>query len=569
MLKDLAVKTKILLLAVIMLVIMGVIAIIGIYSNREAKQALDDMYNYNIMSSQYLNDANNRVRTIDVNVSYLMQQDFSPESRKIVTADILDRLKDIRTDAEQLKNIDRSEKAQAALEDLVKNLDTAEAKVKEVDNLGNTNEDKIKIMENLASTKVIASNIGALTPENVAQAKILFEASDKSYNRTIQAFMVIILLGIIIGVAAAMFIARNISAPLQESVSRLNAVADGDLTQTVPAELMDRRDEVGMVMQALAKMQQSLQNVLQNVTQEVENSASMVNEVQILIGGLNNSAQDMSAVTEQMSAGMEETAASTVNIQTLSEQLRDQIHDTAKQAHDSEAYTEEIAQRANELKNTMDRSSSEAQHIYANTRSSLEEAIESAKVVDNINVLTQDITEIAEQTNLLALNAAIEAARAGEYGRGFAVVADEVRKLAEQSHDTAEKIKALTGKVTGSVQNVSDGAFGLLSFMDTNVNNDYEMINKTAVQYKEDAGYLNEFARKSNESAQNLIDAVETITRAMEEIAKATQEGAVGNTTVAEKVTNVAEMANDILVKINASKEGTENLKQQVNKFKV
>jgi methyl-accepting chemotaxis protein len=38
---------------------------------------------------------------------------------------------------------------------------------------------------------------------------------------------------------------------------------------------------------------------------------------------------------------------------------------------------------------------------------------------------------------------------------------------------------------------------------------------------------------------------------------------------VAEKVTNVAEKANDILNKINASKEGAENLKNQVAKFKI
>ena len=88
---------------------------------------------------------------------------------------------------------------------------------------------------------------------------------------------------------------------------------------------------------------------------------------------------------------MEETAASTVNLQTLSDQLKEQIHATAKAAKDSESYTEEISKRADSLKTTMDQSSGEARRIYADTKTSLEEAIESAKVVDNINVLTQDI----------------------------------------------------------------------------------------------------------------------------------------------------------------------------------
>lgn len=147
---------------------------------------------------------------------------------------------------------------------------------------------------------------------------------------------------------------------------------------------------------------------------------------------LGNSPEEKIDMFESLSAaGMEETAASTASLQNLSDHLREKIHATAKGAADSERYTVEIAERASSLKEAMEKSSQAAQSIYAETKKRLEAAIAEAKVVDNINVLTQDITEIAEQTNLLALNAAIEAVRAGEYGRGFAAVADEVRKLAE------------------------------------------------------------------------------------------------------------------------------------------
>lgn len=567
--ENLSVRTKILLLSVIMLIITCVVAAVGVFSNQKSKQALDDMYNYNLMATQYLNDANNHLRGIDVAVAYMLQQDFSADSRKVMLADIKGRLQSIKGDIDKVKEIDRSPRAQEIIAGLEKNLVTVESKVQECETLGNTTEDKVKIFNNLSSTGIIATDMAVLTPDNVSQGKVLFEENNANYELTIKIFLGIIMVGLLVGIAVAFFIARNIASPLAASIEHLNAVADGDLTQEIPAGLSAREDEVGLVMQALVRMQKALRSVIKNVHDEAENSANMVIEVQGLVDSLNESTQDMSAVTEQMAAGMEETAASTASLQNLADHLRDKIHATGKGAADSEAYTVEIAERAGGLKVAMEKASQEADHIYKDTKVSLEEAIESVKVVDNINVLTQDITEIAAQTNLLALNAAIEAARAGDAGRGFAVVADEVRKLAEQSHDTAEKIKDLTGQVTGSVQNLSDGAFDLLKFVDEKVGKDYERINETAVRYQEDADYVNEFAQKSNTAAQDLIRSVNVMNQSMEEIAKATHEGAVGNTTVAEKVTVVAEKANEILDKMNASMEGAENLKKQVARFKV
>ncbi len=565
----LSVKVKILLLAVIMLLITCLVAAVGIFSNSQAKQSLDDMYNYNLMTTQYLNDANNQLLNIVSDVSYIQQQNFTVENRKILLENIENKLKIMAEDVAKVKEIDRSQRAQETIAVLEKNLADFSAKVKATESLGMSVEDKAKILENLSGASAISASLSILTPDNVLQGKLLFEENNAAYDRAIKIFMGIILLGILIGVAAATIIARNIADPLSESVRQLDAVANGDLTQKIPPELGERRDEVGSMVQALQKMQGALRSVLKEVQNEADKSADMVQEVQQLVGELNDSTQDMSAATEEMAAGMEETAASTSNLQHLSDTIGDRIRENAQEAQESEEYTDQVAERATRLQTTMAQSSGEATRVYTATKTAVEDAIESAKVVEQINSLTGDITEIAEQTNLLALNAAIEAARAGEHGRGFAVVADEVRKLAEQSHDTAVNIHSLTEKVTSSVQNLSTGAFGLLKFMEENVSKDYELINETAVQYRDDADYLRGFARKSNTTSQELADSVVTMNNAMEEIAKATHEGAMGNTTVAEKVTLVAEKANDILAKINISQQGAENLKKQVAKFKV
>jgi len=566
---NLSVKMKILLLSAVMLVITCMVAAVGVYSNSQAKQSLDDMYNYNLMTTQYLNDANNHFRMISSDVSFIQQQNFTVENRKVLLKDITTRLKAISADVAKVKEIDRGERAQKAIASLEKNIADFAAKVQDTEKLGTSPADAIKILNNLSGANAIGSDLSVLTPDNVFQGKLLFEANNAAYDRTIHIFTAIIILGIVVGVLVATIIARNIAVPLGESVEYLNAVADGVLNQNIPAELGARRDEVGSMIQALKRMQTELRNVLKEVHDEADKSADMVQEIQSLVAELNNSAQDMSAATEQMAAGMEETAASIVGLQQLSDNIGGRIHDNANDSQESEQYTAQVAERATRLQSSMAQSSTEAQNVYSETKTSVEAAIESAKVVEQINDLTGDITEIAEQTNLLALNAAIEAARAGEHGRGFAVVADEVRKLAEQSHDTAVNIQSLTEKVTSSVQNLSTGAFGLLKFMEDKVSKDYATINETAVQYRDDADYLRGFARKSSATSQELAEAIERMNSSMEQISTATHESAVGNTTVAEKVTLVAEKANDILAKINISQAGAENLKRQVAKFKL
>ena len=562
-LKDYSVKTKVAILSVFLLLTVALVAVVGIYSSHSAKQALDEMYHHNLMTTQYLNDANNRLRSINVNVSYIVQQNFTQENRQILLDDIAGNLAGIRHDVEEIQKMEQSDRTKEALSTLDKNLDAADAAVKAVSTLGTAPEDKAEAYNQLSSLTAIGANMQVLTPDNVFQGKQLFEANNIQYARTLKIFAAIILISLILGIVMSRIIADNISAPLNTSIDHLNAVATGDLNREIPAALSNRADEIGVVVKALMKMQ----GFMKQVHEEAEKTDAVVGELEAMINAMNNETQDMSAVTEEMSAGMEETAASTASMQQVSGHLSEEIQHTVQEMKKSEAYTCEIAGRATELKAKMEQSQEASNRVYGSTKTSVEDAIEAAKVVQEIETLTQAITDVAEQTNLLALNASIEAARAGEQGRGFAVVAGEVGKLAEQSQETAEKIKSLTGQVMSAMEALSKGAFDLLHFIDEDIRKDYEQMDETAVQYKEDAEFFHRTAKSSTKSSEELLSSVRNMNQSMDEIGRATHESADGNTRIAENIVGMAERYADILEKVQGFKEGTERLKNLVTAF--
>lgn len=562
-LKDYSVKTKVTILSVFLLLTVALVAAVGIYSSHSAKQALDEMYHHNLMTTQYLNDANNRLRSITVNVSYIVQQNFTQENRQILLDDIAGDLAGIRHDVDEIKKMEQSERTQTALSALDKDLDAADAAVKAVGTLGTSPEDKAEAYNQLSSLTAIGANMQVLTPDNVFQGKQLFETNNIQYARTLKIFAAIILISLILGIVMSRIIADNISAPLNTSIDHLNAVATGDLNREIPAALSNRADEIGVVVKALMKMQ----GFMKQVHEEAEKTDAAVGELEAMINAMNNETQDMSAVTEEMSAGMEETAASTASMQQVSGHLSEEIQHTVQEMKKSEAYTCEIAVRATELKAKMEQSQEASNRVYGSTKTSVENAIEAAKVVQEIETLTQAITDIAEQTTLLALNASIEAARAGEQGRGFAVVAGEVGKLAEQSQETAERIKSLTSQVMGAMEALSKGAFDLLHFIDDDIRKDYAQMDETAVQYKEDAEFFHKTAKGSTKTSEELLVSVRNMNQSMDEIGRATHESADGNTHIAENIVGMAEKYADILEKVQGFKEGTERLKHLVTAF--
>ena len=211
---------------------------------------------------------------------------------------------------------------------------------------------------------------------------------------------------------------------ISDVVRVANALAKGDLTQTISKDYPGSFDE----------MKTGINGTVENLKQlvgEIKDATDTINTASKEIAAGNS---DLSQRTEEQASSLEETASS---MEELTSTVR-QNAENAKQANQLAIGASDVAGKGGAVVSQV-----------VTTMDSINES--SRKIVDIISV----IDGIAFQTNILALNAAVEAARAGEQGRGFAVVAGEVRNLAQRSAAAAKEIKTLIGDSVGKVEDGS------------------------------------------------------------------------------------------------------------------
>ena len=287
-------------------------------------------------------------------------------------------------------------------------------------------------------------------------------------------------LGVLVGLLIAWRITRNITQPLRETLLVADKIASGDLTARIDTQ---RGDEPGLLMQAVGRMNQNLQEIILQVRQSVDNVARA--SAEIAAGNI-----DLSSRTEQQSAAVVETAASM-------EQLTSTVKQNADNAHQASRLAQEASHNAGRGGEIVQDVVVTMEDISASSR----------KIADIINV----INGIAFQTNILALNAAVEAARAGEQGRGFAVVAGEVRSLAQRSATAAREIETLIKEAGQKVDNGSR----LVSSAGQAMNDIVRSVSQVS-------GIMNEIASASEEQSRGILQ----IGQAMTEMDTTTQQNA-------------------------------------------
>jgi methyl-accepting chemotaxis protein len=256
---------------------------------------------------------------------------------------------------------------------------------------------------------------------------------------------------------------------------------------------------------------------------------------------LNKSAKEMQMRAEEASQQMKNINANIQGIKEGAEVISGKVMDTA-------AATEEMASTGNSVvKNSEEvlAASLQAKERAEQGKKAVQKTVETMKGINDgvlgaANIVTDlahssneigdiitSINDIAGKTNLLSLNAAIEAARAGEHGKGFAVVADEVRKLADQSAQSANKIKEIITEIQKKTQKVVEAMEEEI----TSVNSGMKTVEEAGASLDEinlSVGRVTQLIEGVTIGIKENASAAEQIAAGTEEISSITQESTAG-----------------------------------------
>lgn len=396
----------------------------------------------------------------------------------------------------------------------------------------------------------------------------------KSLESTYNASVVTCTLTIIVSIIALLFVVfaviTMVIKPLLRTQKEINGIIvnidnkKGDLTQRVTPINNAEVDAVG---KGINVFMTKLQAIFKAV---VTNSARMervVDDVRQSVQTSNSSVSDLSALTEELSATMQDISENASVINTNTDNVAKEVELIAEKTDELTGYTKDMKAHAQSMESVARTNMESTDRKVSEILEVLQKAIEDSNSVKQVNSLTNDILNIASQTNLLALNASIEAARAGEAGRGFAVVASEISQLAAASQEAANNIQRINAVVTNSVNNLSDNANGLVSYINDSILPEFERFVESGVEYNDKAsfieGTMTDFKEKTDSLKQSMLE----ISSSINTISHAINEGVNGVVSAADSTQLIVEDMDNISHKMDENYEIADSLKKETSIF--
>lgn len=368
-----------------------------------------------------------------------------------------------------------------------------------------------------------------------------------------KALLAVLFVTLLFAVIIGFILSKTIVNAFDKCLGLASAISGGNLTSTIELDQLPN-DETGVLGKELNTMSSNLKTMLGKIQSGVER--------------LQLSTTNLSKASEQIENNSEQTTEKSIAVAAASDEMNDNMNSVASSTEQITSNIQMVSSAAEEMISTIQEISTNTmkgneitQNAVDHTHHVSQKVKELDKAAQEINKVTETISDISAQTNLLALNATIEAARAGEAGKGFAVVASEIKALALQTAEATDEINNKISSVQGNISE-SVGAIEKIVNIIGDIN---EIVTTVATAVEEQSVTSQEISKNINEAAHG----VHEVNDNMNQITAATAE-------VAQDVTLVNEAASQTTtdcVQIKNSSQDLEDLstelKEMVSTFKI
>lgn len=264
-----------------------------------------------------------------------------------------------------------------------------------------------------------------------------------SLNLITMIFTVAILVILVIAVIGCLLVSRGIAKSIRNSMDVVKQISEGNLDVEIEQSMLDRKDEAG----ALSCNTQTLIDNLSAMIGKISNNTMTLNasseEMNAAAGQAGNAVGNINDDLHNMLTGAVEQTGNAQNIKNSIHNMNIHLEKTLGEVDHLSDETKAMLDARNDVDKSLNQLDTSNQDVMTEVENIQKQTQQNNESVEKIIAAVSYISDIADQTNLLSLNASIEAARAGETGKGFAVVAEEIGKLANQSNEASTEISEL------------------------------------------------------------------------------------------------------------------------------
>ena len=366
-----------------------------------------------------------------------------------------------------------------------------------------------------------------------------------------QISIVCMAVGVVLALTLGLLLTKAITKPLAMGVDLAKAMSAGDLTRNVN---INQRDEIGVLAKSLNDMAASLRRMFGDIHRGVKNVEDASAQLAALSGQMSAGTEQAASLSSQVAAAAEEMSGNQNTVAAAMEQASVNVNMVASAAEEMSATISEIAVNSAKAKDITGEAVNQS-------RKASERVSELGRAADEIDKVTEVITEISEQTNLLALNATIEAARAGEAGKGFAVVANEIKDLAKQTAGATLDIK---NKIAG-IQQATGVTVKEISEIQQIITDVDCIVSTIATAVEEQSATTKEIAQNVNQASAGITEVNENVAQS----STAAQAIAEDIARVSQSAKGLSEAGGQVRDNSGHLKTVSDGLKKLVEQFKI